>query len=268
MASPWIALYTRLRDELLAERGPGGPGANAKPGDPWTLPRTRPFDCLAILGELQPEVVRAIKKHNDVMVAWAAPPKNMPAVTLGIGHATPSVDVYLLGLPAAQEPLIRLVGGTTGQWWRAVTGTGYGEKNQDEALSYILSKWDACMKLAAGGFAAMPLTGSYLSATTTTEWWRALYALCIAIEVVVSTPSPGLWDRIKSGVKYAADETVKELADAGQELVKATADAAAEVTNWTAETLGQALHKFVANLGLAGWIFVAAGIYLVSQGWV
>lgn len=275
MASLWISTYTKLRDGMLKERGTGGPGAGAKPGDPWTLPSTRPLDCYAILAELHPELLRVFGKWSDEIWMMRVSGPTAPKIIDPFDKVSPSE--YLAGIPAKGDAIVRmipksatgnsLVGMMTDRWYSFAFDAGWGATDETASVRYILEKWDRCIQLAGGAFLMMPLHPT-LTPSATTEWWRALYALMVAIEVVIQLPTPGLWDRMKSGIKYASTETIKELGAATKELAHAAGQAAGEIATVAGEATGKALAGFWQTSGFAGYIFVGGAIYLVINGWV
>lgn len=265
MASWGIALYNRLVADGLARGGQGGVSRNGNP-----LPVTTPAHQLVVLAAIHDELVKAISHlcsgssaklvdFADVVNGYTDKPSVSFDVWVTLCRPIEGSNGLTRNAPRLSKGAVETALAEHGIVLN--TGVGYRvETRQQAAVSNIANKSDRCYQLAA---AAQKAGRVQLGPDEVKEWWSAVYQLFIAVEVGQEIPTPGLFDRIVGGIKYAARGTAEWVSD---EAVPAVSELAGQLAAGAGKAIGQGIGAgtkgFFETAGLTAWIVVIAAVWI------
>lgn len=276
MAKDWaIAMYAKLRDEMVAARGAGADGVSG------ILPRTKPEDCAGLMAGWLDEVVKAITHVASPEHAYAVDLDQAGslmqqagglalAADAGLAKTVPIVQWLTIGRPTDDGQVRTMPPANTGGFWyealaaagvvinRGVTYRVSAGQAGPAAIVNMAARSDRCYQLIAS-FMRTPKP-EWLSPEQTVEWWKSFYALMVATSVAQAIPTPGLWERVKGGIVYAAKGTAEEVKAGVTAGAHVAGEALAEGATIAGEALGQGVAGFAANAGLTAWLFVLAAV--------
>lgn len=260
-----------MRDKMVADRGVGGTGATGA-----RLPKTFAHDPYVMLSMIYDTVIATLKLSGRD--AWAMIGESQAEY----GIITGSSSVSLVSIPGVTHQVSVADGMIKVEHWlthgrkHPTEGTiryakpvwglvalpwhfGHRFGGQLAEVRQLVSKWDACIKLAGiaiGGMAMQPV----MTPEATREWWSAYYQLLIAIEVIQEYPHPDTWQLLAGGIKAAVRESVETIQKGAEEAAKVAGQAAAEIGKTAGMVAGGFSEGFFGQAGMTAYLAVAVAI--------
>lgn len=286
--SGWAAgVYTSIITGLRSK-----PGATTVKGRDGTssVPVIRPTDLAVVLAAVHDDLIRCVTHLASPEIAYldyrwyhASSPEGAAADSQGAAYKSPptvSLETWVTlcqPLPGTNG-LVR-ISPQIPSWIQQViidennalpVGTKVTlppiglrylvDSDQGPTLANVVDKSDQCYMLAAAILKSQVVN---LTQAQVADWWDRVWQLLVALEVGLTTPTPGLAARILGGIQYATVGTAQWVAE---DAVPAVSELAGQVLAGAGKAVGEGLGAgakgFAATAGFTAWLVVIAAIVI------